>query len=60
MLIKNLHLFFGGAHEEETRGVEKERSKELEAVRVRTVGGKSITIFEDEGDLNDPRQTGSH
>jgi hypothetical protein len=58
--VEELHLLFGGAHEQEAAGYEQERGHVLEAVGIRAVGLCSAAILEHEGNLDDARGACCH
>jgi hypothetical protein len=65
VIAEQLHLLFGGTHEEETTCVQQERREVLEAVDlvvVLTIRGdvEGGLVAKDEADLNDPGQSSSH
>ena len=65
VIAEQLHLLFGGTHEEETTCVQQERREVLEAVDlvvVLTIRGdvEGGLVAKYEADLNDPGQSSSH
>jgi hypothetical protein len=65
VVTEKLHLFFGGAHEEEATCVQQERREVLEAVDlvvVLSIRGdiEGSLVAKDEADLNDSGQASSH
>jgi hypothetical protein len=65
VIAEQLHLLFGGAHEEEATCVQQERREVLETVDlivVLSIRGdiEGSLVAKDEADLNDPGQASSH
>ena len=65
VVAQELHLLFGGAHEEEPTGVKQEGWQVLEAVDLVVVLAvrsdiRGSLVAEDEADLDDPGQTCCH
>ena len=65
MIAQELHLLLGGAHEQESTGVEQEGWQILETVDLVVVlavrsNVESRLVTEDEADLDNPRQTCGH
>ena len=59
-LAEQLHLLLSRTHEQKARGVQQERREILEAIRVRAAHANIVLVTQDEGDLNNTRQTRSH